>query len=362
MSSPPAPVPTTELQPAYTGDAVEVADDFRSDNDDDSSYGDSAASSATASLASSILSYTYENGRRYHSDRFKGEYFMPNDEGEQDRLDLYHYLFLRFLGGELYTAPLDRANVHRVLDVGTGTGIWAIDFADAFPQAEIRATDLSPIQPTWVPPNLKFEVDDAEEDWTYKVNFFDYIHFRTMCGCFQNWDDTFAKAYAHLAPGGYVEFQDYSGELFNSDGELLSGPDRFPNGLIEPYDPAVPDTSAVAYIFHLICKGSIKGGRPVPVARTISSNIKNAGFEDVKVTKIIWPLGGWPKDKTLKDLGKISRVGLSEGLHAFSAALLTRYLGFTADEVNDLVEKAKKDMLKGKYYSEAWFVHGRKPE
>ena len=53
---------------------------------------------------------------------------MPNDEKEQDRLDLFHHLFLSLLGGRLWTAPL--GNPHRVLDVGTGTGIWAIDFAE----------------------------------------------------------------------------------------------------------------------------------------------------------------------------------------------------------------------------------------
>jgi methylase of polypeptide subunit release factors len=33
-----------------------------------------------------------------------------------------------------------------VLDIGTGTGIWAIDFADEHPEAEVIGTDLSPIQ------------------------------------------------------------------------------------------------------------------------------------------------------------------------------------------------------------------------
>lgn len=53
---------------------------------------------------------------------------MPNDEREQDRLDLYHHMFLLILGGKLHTAPLE--NPQKVLDVGTGTGIWAIDFAE----------------------------------------------------------------------------------------------------------------------------------------------------------------------------------------------------------------------------------------
>lgn len=29
------------------------------------------------------------------------------------------------------------------------------DFADEYPNCEVIGTDLSPIQPTWIPPNLK---------------------------------------------------------------------------------------------------------------------------------------------------------------------------------------------------------------
>ena len=76
-----------------------------------------------------MFEFTYANGRRYHSDRFRrADYFMPNDEGEQERLDLYHHIFLQILGGKLYAAPLQKPQ--RVLDVGTGTGIWALDFAE----------------------------------------------------------------------------------------------------------------------------------------------------------------------------------------------------------------------------------------
>lgn len=31
----------------------------------------------------------------------------------------------------------------------------ASDFADEYPDAEVIGTDISPIQPGWVPPNLK---------------------------------------------------------------------------------------------------------------------------------------------------------------------------------------------------------------
>jgi cyclopropane fatty-acyl-phospholipid synthase-like methyltransferase len=70
---------------------------------------------------------------------------------EKDRLDLHNEIFLMLMQNKLYTAPLDHPQ--RVLDVGTGTGIWAIDMADRHPEAEVRGVDLSPIQPRWVPRN-----------------------------------------------------------------------------------------------------------------------------------------------------------------------------------------------------------------
>ena len=85
--------------------------------------------SETISVSSSLFDFVYLNGRRYQSNCFKhADYSMPNDEGEQDRLDLFHHMFLLLLGGKLYSTPLE--NPQNVLDVGTGTGIWAIDFAE----------------------------------------------------------------------------------------------------------------------------------------------------------------------------------------------------------------------------------------
>ncbi|GKU08721.1 unnamed protein product, partial [Fusarium langsethiae] len=87
------------------------------------------------------------NGRRYHAFR-AGTYLLPNDDKEQDRMDLVHHLYSLLLGGKLFLAPIPH-EPHRVLDLGTGTGIWAMDFADEYPSAEVIGTDLSPIQPKW---------------------------------------------------------------------------------------------------------------------------------------------------------------------------------------------------------------------
>src|SRR2546421_2047833 len=117
-------------------------------NDNDSALGASVNGSYSTSLASSILDYRYENGRRYHAYR-DGEYLLPNDDPEQNRLNIMHHISRLVLGGALYRAPIadGRPPPRRILD---GTGIWAIEMADEFPNTIVVGTDLSPIQPTWV--------------------------------------------------------------------------------------------------------------------------------------------------------------------------------------------------------------------
>lgn len=43
-------------------------------------------------------------------------------------IDQSHHIYLMLLKGELHRAPVK--DPKRVLDIGTGTGIWAIDFAE----------------------------------------------------------------------------------------------------------------------------------------------------------------------------------------------------------------------------------------
>ena len=118
-----------------------------------------------------MTDYKFQHGRRHHAYK-EGVYAYPNDEKEKDRLDIAHKMIETCLGGKLHLAPLTDSK--RILDLGTGTGIWAIECGDAYPKAQVLGNDLTPIQPRWVPPNVRFEVEDVEADWAYAVPF-DFI-------------------------------------------------------------------------------------------------------------------------------------------------------------------------------------------
>lgn len=81
---------------------------------------------------------------------------------EMARYEWMHVCLKHLFGGKNYFAPLSTVNPpRRILDIATGTGTWAIEMSDEFPNAEIIGTDLSPIQPNYVPENVHFYIEDA---------------------------------------------------------------------------------------------------------------------------------------------------------------------------------------------------------
>ena len=256
-----------DADPAHHG-ALQSVTHLEPDSGSDTDSAFDANSSASTSLASSILNYEYSNGRRYHGYR-SGAYPLPNDEQEQDRLDLLHHIFTLILGGKLYDAPISPPP-NRVLDIGTGTGIWAIDFADENPGCEVFGTDLSPIQPTWVPPNAKFYIDDAESEWIYGPDeAFDFIHVRTMSGAIGDWDRLCQQCYTHLQPGGWLEFQE-------------------PLALCESDDGTIESAHSMLRWQELCNDAAKMFTKEIRVGDKLAQHMRDAGFVDVaeKVVKV----------------------------------------------------------------------------
>ena len=265
--------------------ALLEADDDDSDdgNDNDSSLGIDL-SSETQSLSSLVMKFEFENGRRYQAFR-AGMYAFPNDEEELNRMDLENHLFLMLLGGKLHHAPLK--SPQRILDLGTGSGIWAVEIADQYPSAAVVGTDLSPVQPTMVPPNLKFEIDDFEQEWTFQKDSFDFIHWRLLLASVSDYPKLFRQAFQHTKPGGYMEIHDVDPSQSCDDGTVTE------------------DSSSVRWS-QLFYEGCEKAGRPIPPIDSYKVMMESAGFVDIKEQILKRPSNTWPKDKNLRRIGMVS--------------------------------------------------------
>ncbi|KAK0709352.1 S-adenosyl-L-methionine-dependent methyltransferase [Lasiosphaeria miniovina] len=336
-SSPPAAPAVAAATPQAEG-PIEVEPE--STDEADSSYGDQVTT-FTASLTSSLVNYPIEHGRQYHAYR-AGSYPLPNDEPELERLDMTHQLMLAGLNGRLYLAPVDMEKVQSILDVGTGTGIWAIEMGDRFPNAEVLGNDLSAIQPHWIPPNVKFEIDDVESPWVYSKPF-DFIFSRYMAGSILNWPAFVQNVHDNLAPGGWAEFQDYDGEWYSGDGSLTAShaTRTWMNGLIEA--------------------GNKLGRDPQPGGK-LEGWARAAGFANVAHRRFKFPIGPWARDPHLKRVGLWNITQVLEGLEAFSLRLYCDVLGWKEDEVVVLLANVRNELKSGKIHAhvELHVVYGQK--
>ncbi|KAA8569456.1 hypothetical protein EYC84_001089 [Monilinia fructicola] len=256
--------------------------------------------SSSKSLTSSVVDFPEENGRTYHGYR-PGTYHFPNDVNEQDRLESQFYMLKCAFSDRNYFAPL--SDPRYILDIGTGTGQWAIEMGDSFPKAEVQATDLSPIQPVSVPENVHFYIDDAsDDDWILPPDHFDYIHTRVLLGCFKDFDNIIKRGFHYTKPGGYMESQEI---------------------MFTPYcdDESMPDSWPFLEWTGYVEKAATKAGRSMNVASNLKSWYEAAGFVDVQEKIYKLPINPWSEDENAQKLGEMSEENWLACLSSFSMAL-----------------------------------------
>ncbi|TDZ33123.1 putative methyltransferase tdiE [Colletotrichum spinosum] len=208
---------------------------------------------------------------------------------------------------------------------------------------KILGNDLSPIQPKWVPPNVKFEIDDAESEWF--GDKYDFIFSRYMCGSIVDWPTYVRRVYENLNPGRWAEFQDWSFMIYSDDG-------------------SIENTELLRWVelFMDACKASGRDGQIGPKLESLVRD--NSGLINVHHRPHKIPIGPWPKDPRMKEIGMYELIQMLEGLEGFSLRLLCGALGWTKEEVQVLLIGVRKDLKNPKIH--AWLhynvVYGQKPE
>jgi SAM-dependent methyltransferase len=147
-----------------------------------------------------------------------------------------------------------------VLDFATGTGIWAVEFAQQNPASTVIGSDLSLIQPRLELPNCSFVREDMEEPWVHEPGSFDYIHARWIYTCLTLPETVIQSAFEALAPGGWLELQD--GDPFVQGG----------------------DTLKMKMAIDLFIAGATTIGRDFRVARRYKGLLEGAGCRFISIT------------------------------------------------------------------------------
>ncbi|KAK1777729.1 S-adenosyl-L-methionine-dependent methyltransferase [Copromyces sp. CBS 386.78] len=303
--------------------------------------------STTASLSSSIFKYREVHGRTYHAEIGNAESWEPNDQRHVDAMEILNHTVMLQMDGKLFYSPLEQKKVHKVLDIGTGLGLWAIDFADEFPNAEVIGTDVTPIQPTWVPPNVKFELEDCNQEWTWPDNTFDFVNLRYLVGVVTNWDTLFHNAYRVAKPGAYVE-SFVPGSRFSSD------------------DGTVKEGSPLDQWGKVFREGGKKIGRTFEVYEQDlqRKGMEAAGFVDIEFKDFRLPIGTWPSDKEEAEKGLWEKLALEADLEGYIHYFWHSVLGWTADEAKVFARHLRRDINNPKIhgYMMGRVVWGRKPQ
>jgi hypothetical protein len=198
---------------------------------------------------------------------------------------------------------------------------------------------LSPTQPSLVPPNLSFEVDDFTEPWLYGKESFDFIHARSLYGCVADWATFYKEALeyvaisvhkfsktnfpSHLKPGGWFEQVEISVVPKSDDGTVE------PDSIFEQWG-------------KISLQLGDEFGKSLRTVDESRAGIEAAGFINVVEHRWKLPVGGWPADKRYKEIGQYNRISWEQGIEGWCMYLLTTVMKWSIEEVQVYLAKIRQ--------------------
>lgn len=286
---------------------------------------------------------THDSGPEGGSDRFTtmlGRYFargvpyvLPKDAAEVNRLDFQHYMLRQYLRGN-YAAPIRQPKT--ILDVGTGTGRWAIEMAELFPHAQVVGVDV--ITPpaderdskTTRPDNYAFVQGNVLERLPLADRSFDLVHQRLLASAIPaaRWPHVLAELLRVTAPGGWIE--------------LVEG------GPIRDGGPALLEIQGWA---KTLCA---RRGIDLEYGVNLAPDLRKLGVQRVHEQVISIPVG-----KHGGDIGRMAAADLRAAGTGMRSILLAQGIA-TAEAYDAVSEPARAEMDTYRPYWPFYVVFGQR--
>ncbi|KAK8075636.1 hypothetical protein PG997_010299 [Apiospora hydei] len=236
---------------------------------------------------------------------------------------IQHQLSIEVHAGRLYLAPVTTPK--RVLDVGTGSGEWALDFARENPASSVLGVDLEAVTIPITVPNCNFCVGDVEEEWQFSSGGFDYIYARSLARKFADTRRYLASVYANLNPGGFAEFQEWITELrcpnYSLEGTAMQ---KWNRGMLQAFKQI---------------------GQELDFIKGYPSKLTEAGFVNIQERRYPVPVTCWAPGKRLQRIGMLMRQNTAVVLEMYSETVFVGVLGWSKEDLQILMRDVREDLL-----------------
>lgn len=272
-------------------------------------------------------------------------YFAPVDESERDRLNFQHAIFALVFDDRVVFPSLN--NPRRILDCGYGTGAWAEEVADLFPDCQVYGVDISNhLHVTNQPQNLHLQIDDLNRRFAFARNSFDLVHSQLVAGGIdaERWPTYLRDMYRVTRPGGWCQMVEMYYQVQSYNGTLTD-------------DHALRQWSTRLF-------ESLQGLKDLRKPLHLANDMREHGFVDVEERMIMLPTCGWPTESEREnEIGRAHRENVRDFLSSLALYPFTEILGMHPQEAQILIARARNEADNHDFeaYFPLYVVVGRKP-